>query len=474
MVGLPDGEGRPFRSWCPAALADGQIYLFDSRLGLPLPSQTGGEVATLAQVKTRAELLRPFSAADLPYDVDFAQARQAEPLLACPLSALAPRMRRLEARLAETNRPHLAAEPVALLKQFGDALQKSGLADCQVHVWGPTPNRDDELQVLRSFLSPEEGGTDRPLEGQRWDPRRQRFDESLTPWQFLPNSVRLLPEGSDLGPRLRQGFAKPFLDLAHNPRMPHELMLRGQLDEAVAGFVEMRGVIERLRETVRTEANPTQVLELWVEESRGAYAELLRAQREAARGKDAAAPAALKAARTRMIHLWEQQRAEKPLEVLQSAAAGAAPGPGHLLPGPGQTGNGRAGTDEHQAPAEAIACPRGGTEGELASRGRLVAKVPGRLSGSAWRGQCSPAPGPSAGGTGQARSGGAVARRCSGSSFAVGETRLPDTGKVAQKTMTFRQAGCAGLLTPANCTDTSDRPVREPAWSTPAAGWYRP
>lgn len=300
MVVLP--AGGSFRDWVAAALADGQIYLFDSRLGMPLPGPSGKGLATLAQAKTDADLLKPLSA-DGFYDVDFAQARQAELRMVCPLSALAPRMRRLEEQMEAANRPRLATAAAVLRKEFQDAIRKSGLADCPVCVGEPPPAKDDALGVLRSFLA---------------DPSRQpRFDESLTPWPLLPASIRRLPEGSDLGRRLRQGFAKPFLDLAYDPRMPRELMLRGRLDEAVAGFVELRGEIERLRESARAEPEPGQVLEKWVEEARRAYAEFLRAQREAG-GQETPA---LKAARQRMGQVWDRQRAGKPFEMLQALVA---------------------------------------------------------------------------------------------------------------------------------------------------------
>lgn len=307
MIVLPQGQAP--RDWVPGALADGQIYLFDTRLGLPLPGS-----ATFATVKNETDWLKPLSPApDLPYDVDFPQARQAQLQVACSLSALAPRMRRLQTRLEATNGPRLAADPAALMEEFRNALQKSGLSE-PVRVWGSSSAGDDALRALRSFLSPTEGGSDRPKSGTL---RRARFNESLTPWKLLPSPVERLPEGSDLGPRLRQGFAKPFLDLAYDPRMPHELMLRGRLDEAVAGFVEIRGTIERLRENVENEANPGRVLETWIEEVRRAYAEWLRAQREA----DGKNTPALQAAQLRMNQLWEPKQAQKPIEILQAAAA---------------------------------------------------------------------------------------------------------------------------------------------------------
>src|SRR5262249_2233607 len=54
MIALSiEGGGR--RYWVAGALVDKEIYLFDTRLGLPLPGPNGNGAATLTQVRSQPE-----------------------------------------------------------------------------------------------------------------------------------------------------------------------------------------------------------------------------------------------------------------------------------------------------------------------------------------------------------------------------------------------------------------------------------
>ena len=56
-VMLSVGEGDNASYWCPALLVDGKAYLFDTKLGLPIPGEKKGTIATLAEVRKNPELL---------------------------------------------------------------------------------------------------------------------------------------------------------------------------------------------------------------------------------------------------------------------------------------------------------------------------------------------------------------------------------------------------------------------------------
>ena len=47
--------------WLPALLQDGELYLFDTQLGLPIPSKTSGTVCTLSELIENPELLEQLS-----------------------------------------------------------------------------------------------------------------------------------------------------------------------------------------------------------------------------------------------------------------------------------------------------------------------------------------------------------------------------------------------------------------------------
>ncbi len=55
MLAVED-NGKP-QWWLPALLSEGQLYLFDTRLGLPIPGDSAGEIATLDEVLANPETL---------------------------------------------------------------------------------------------------------------------------------------------------------------------------------------------------------------------------------------------------------------------------------------------------------------------------------------------------------------------------------------------------------------------------------
>jgi hypothetical protein len=70
MLGLGGGDGKQARMWLPALVSGDQLYLFDCRLGLPIPGPGGKGVATLADVVADPALLRRLDLdAEHPYPV---------------------------------------------------------------------------------------------------------------------------------------------------------------------------------------------------------------------------------------------------------------------------------------------------------------------------------------------------------------------------------------------------------------------
>jgi tetratricopeptide (TPR) repeat protein len=60
ILAVPADEGSrmPYQEWLPAAMIGGQLYLFDSALGLPIPGPRSGSIATLAEVVENPKLLK--------------------------------------------------------------------------------------------------------------------------------------------------------------------------------------------------------------------------------------------------------------------------------------------------------------------------------------------------------------------------------------------------------------------------------
>ena len=111
LLSFPPSSGKPPRYWACGCGEDGQIYLFDPRLGMALPG-VAGPVATLAEVREKdsAALRRLYFDKDTHYDVTPEMAAAAEVHPAPSLSALAPRMAYLEKELGPKIKVRLAAD----------------------------------------------------------------------------------------------------------------------------------------------------------------------------------------------------------------------------------------------------------------------------------------------------------------------------------------------------------------------------
>jgi len=104
MLGLLE-EGSPApRGWLPAVLVKGELYLFDTSLGLPIPGPQGQGIATLAQVVADPKLLRQLDIeGEPPYPVAEADLKVVALIDAEP-DALSRRMQLLQAALPAEQR----------------------------------------------------------------------------------------------------------------------------------------------------------------------------------------------------------------------------------------------------------------------------------------------------------------------------------------------------------------------------------
>jgi hypothetical protein len=303
LVGDAGAATSPDGVWAVGVLADDQVYLFDARLGLPLPGPAGQGVATLAQVRTAADPFKPLALdPKLPYDVTAERAKQAQAFVTFPLSSLAPRMRFLQGMAPEYMSVRLAADAPAVRERFSKALP-----GVEVRCWNP-PVIDALPRLLFAFLPQAEGGGDpSPPAGQRF--RRYYFDG--VPWGLLPPFVAELQ--GEPGARMQAAFADRVTSLS-KPGSPRDLTLRGQFSEATEQLVAVQTLAQRrpgnLRELERSSRD-------WADQARSIYAELSRRERAAAKG-DPAAVAALAEVRGQVEMLWKMSR--EPVMYIESLA----------------------------------------------------------------------------------------------------------------------------------------------------------
>jgi len=119
MLGIADADGKNVRPWLPALVLDGQLYLYDTRLGLPIPGAEPSSVATLAQVVEDDGLLRKLDLdAEHPYWVKADDLKHVVALVEGSPASLSRRMALVESRLAGKAKMRLVAQPGTLAEEI--------------------------------------------------------------------------------------------------------------------------------------------------------------------------------------------------------------------------------------------------------------------------------------------------------------------------------------------------------------------
>lgn len=346
MVAVPySAQDQPgVRYWIPGALIDGKIYLFDTRMGMPIPGPDGKGVATLAQARSQPAILSALTVkSDLPYDVNAEMLKGAEVHVAGSLSMLAPRMRYLQDLMSPSDKVNIYVDPEALLQRFQKALEAPELKGVTLHVWNHPAELKTPFRALRLFLPLEDGGVDKSSPSLRQQARIQ-----LIPWSLLPPEIAKMP--GDIGARLRSVYADPFYTfyvetkvtkaqiqtwmpgLVNAPtrgatsqseegpakskeaenvlrgRLPRELMLRGRYDEASNILSTMEGELRRQLQEMRAEPDLLAAVRSWGSQAIDFIGAVIRARDAAAAGKGGQAVLDPEEVRQREIKLMEDAR----------------------------------------------------------------------------------------------------------------------------------------------------------------------
>lgn len=233
MLGFPFGRnGERTLLWTCGVLIGPDLFLFDPRLGMPLPGPGEQGIATLAHVQSKPDVLgqltfeadrlaevmlqswasycgaflgAPFGASLQSlavarvilfpgYDVTPELSRRAVVLHTCSLSAIAPRWRRLEEMRTPRQEPlvdlaggRLYVDPFERARRFQAAAVDQASKQKVVLVWA------DAVLSLRRFFLPAVSG-DAGTVGNRPLSFRAQFELSLVPWEATPKLLReLLP-----------------------------------------------------------------------------------------------------------------------------------------------------------------------------------------------------------------------------------------------------------------------------------------
>jgi len=277
LIAVPgDAPNRP-RFWAAGVLIEdkgkGDIYLFDTRLGLPLPGPGGKGIATLAQVKAQPELLRQLTVdKESPYDITPEQARGAEVYPACPLSALAPRMKLLADLLSTFDRVQLAIDPASLL----DRLETAAKSKVRSLNQPTTPAR-----ALGRFMPAEEGGVDKTA-------KAQRYVQQTLPSAAVVRSLRDLRLLEELPAPAAQQLLH-FADVLYGKYVviPHDYLVRGRLDETTRRLVQTLTILREFDDALLPDAEFVRDVAQWRERAKKAYVDVIRQVPDAQRAMEA-------------------------------------------------------------------------------------------------------------------------------------------------------------------------------------------
>jgi tetratricopeptide (TPR) repeat protein len=133
-------------NWLPALFVNKQLYLFDPRLGLPVPGPGGESVATLQQARADDGLLRKLDLEGAPYPITSDQLKDVVPHLVADPFDLTQRARQVESNLTGDDHLVLTSQPSELAARLKTVSELK-----EARLWGvPFRTLRDQLLLGRA------------------------------------------------------------------------------------------------------------------------------------------------------------------------------------------------------------------------------------------------------------------------------------------------------------------------------------
>jgi hypothetical protein len=154
ILGVPDEKSGEIRPWVPALVADNDLYLFDTELGLPIAGPEGRPVATLAEVAADDGLLRKLDmSSQRPYPMTAGELKDLVAYIEASPSYLTRRMKLIETKLTGQNKITLSSRP----SQTAKRLEGRPLVE-QARCWAaPLEVMQSRAQPIRAEQTPSWG-----------------------------------------------------------------------------------------------------------------------------------------------------------------------------------------------------------------------------------------------------------------------------------------------------------------------------
>ena len=133
--------------WLPALVDEGQLYLFDTRLGLPIPGPNGQGVATLREVRENDALLRQLDLEGSPYPVTAEPLKNVVAYVVADPFDLTRRVQQVETKLTGDDQLALSVNASGLAERMKQLGQVS-----DVRIWDvPFQTLDDQLTLRKTM-----------------------------------------------------------------------------------------------------------------------------------------------------------------------------------------------------------------------------------------------------------------------------------------------------------------------------------
>lgn len=252
VLGLPnpkDPTGKKLDPWAVGVLVGKELYLFDPRLGLPIPGPAGAKYedgrlvvhpATLAQAAADPSLLRKLDVPEHPYPVDAERLAGVVALIEGSPAYLAARMQVVESRLVGDQQILLTSSPSKQAERLNDVAHLAGrqlwawpyeVADRRRHM------TDQQREAYDTAMAPFQARRDTPLWKGRVLHLKGRFaEEHGAMYYYL--EARPSTRAVALGKRQIAETTNP--EEASRMRMILDARLRGKSDATYwIGLVEV-------------------------------------------------------------------------------------------------------------------------------------------------------------------------------------------------------------------------------------------
>lgn len=132
VLATGDAAAGTLRPWLPAALIDGEAYLFETSYGMPVPRADGGGVATVREAAADPAVLTQLSLPDRPYPLGAADVATLAALVVADPSGVSRRMTGLDRETASRHGIRLAVDAEAIARRSRAALAND---EAPVAVW---------------------------------------------------------------------------------------------------------------------------------------------------------------------------------------------------------------------------------------------------------------------------------------------------------------------------------------------------